>query len=67
MSIKKFATIEAVIEYYGRKYSKIMKTLKKLDATNFEIDTSCDRYLELWCDIKHFHIKINMIIKFVCI
>jgi hypothetical protein len=60
MSLKKFPTIEAVIAYYGKKYSKIMKALKELDATNFEIDMGCMGYLELWCDIKHYHIKINI-------
>lgn len=60
MTLIKANTIQDVRNYYGKKYTKIFNALENVNATNFEIDTGCYGYLELGCDIKNYHIKMNI-------
>lgn len=53
-------SLEQVRAFYGKKYTKIFDTLENINATNFKVDEECGRWLELWCDIKSEHIKINI-------
>ena len=59
MKIEK-KNLEQIRAFYGKKYVKIFDALENVGATNFKIDEDCGKWIELWCDIKNKHIKINI-------
>ena len=57
--IKSF-NIDEVKDFYGKRYRKIIDGLSRFGATDYEVDTSCGIWLELWCSIRGKHIKVNI-------
>lgn len=60
MSGFKNFNIDELKEFYGKRYRRIINGLDRLGATDYEVDTSCGIWLELWCSIKGKRIKVNI-------